>query len=216
MSVLEKFRGKKDGNDGSVGDPFTNAVRANSRNTVLADVDTLLSRYLSAGALLPVMVPTNTHNAAAWFLDYLFEPYDRVPDRVIQTHGGGYIALYAQRINDLMRRFLALDETHQRYVIAVREDGVYWRGDDMAYFPMIVEETVKYKAMGDDEKAGYRRVGEAHRRAVVEGSRRWCEAEAGAMAGDTGAVAGSGGSDLGPAETLWQGVESARDQEMAR
>lgn len=138
-------------------DGFSSAVADNSRAAVMQWVESILTFHASRGGKLPDLVPAGNKTAAAWFLDFLIEPYDKDCDKAMNTHAGGYIALYRQRVADYVRRFLDLSQQDQRYVIAAREDGCYWRGDDMAIFPNIVDETVKYKSMTDTEKAAYRK-----------------------------------------------------------
>lgn len=136
---------------------FDLAVRNNSRASVLEHIEAMLSFHISNGRKLPNLVPAGNKNASAWFLDFLIEPYDKTSDRVFDTHAGGYVSGYLQRVDDYMRRFLSLTEAEQRYVIASKEDGCYWRGDDVRAFPLVVDETVKYKSLSEMGKAAYRK-----------------------------------------------------------
>lgn len=63
---------------------------------------------------------------------------------------------YANRIIFLARVFLRLDDRGQRYVKRASLAHIWWRGDDIQNFRLIVEETLDYRQLNPDEKKKYR------------------------------------------------------------
>jgi len=59
-----------------------------------------------------------------------------------------YIWPYAENAKYLLTKFLNASFELQTIVIAAREDGIYWRGDELDIFYKIIEETEKMKSMG--------------------------------------------------------------------
>ena len=50
--------------------------------------------------------------------------------------------------NYLERKIRRMKPSEQRFIHAGREDGVYWRGQDIETFKRIYEETMKMRSMG--------------------------------------------------------------------
>lgn len=63
---------------------------------------------------------------------------------------------YANRIIYLARCFLKLSEDHQKYIIDAAKQKIWWRGDNIENFRLIVEETVDFRQLSKQEKEVYR------------------------------------------------------------
>jgi hypothetical protein len=72
---------------------------------------------------------------ATWWVDYMMEE----PDLILVTHCLG--------------KYMGLTEEEQKYVVAAREDNIRWRGDDMAFFRTVAENTMVWRDLDDDGKA---------------------------------------------------------------
>lgn len=59
-----------------------------------------------------------------------------------------YVWPYAENAKYLLTKFLNASFELQTIVIAAREDNIYWRGDDLEYFYIMINETEKMRSMG--------------------------------------------------------------------
>jgi len=126
---------------------------------VLGDLKSGLLNILNAATMdHPAhAMPTHAETAVAWFLN-LVEPEHRT-ERPQQVSGRGKQASswrwpYAERVQYLMRVYLGAPIELQQLVVAAREDGIFWRGDDYVFFVRVIDETEKMRELGLDE---YRR-----------------------------------------------------------
>jgi hypothetical protein len=53
----------------------------------------------------------------------------------------------------LDKKYLSLPEHDRRYIDAAREDGIHWRGEDIDFFHKLVEKTMLWRDMSEEEKA---------------------------------------------------------------
>jgi hypothetical protein len=100
-------------------------------------------------------MPGDGSQAVTWFLN-LVEAEHRTerPAEVITKQGKSWVWAYAERIKYLLRKYLMAPLELQQLVVAAREDGIYWRGDDYPFFIIVIDETEKMRGMGLTE---YRR-----------------------------------------------------------
>jgi len=101
-------------------------------------------------------MPTDGATATGWFL-HLVEPEHRTERPKEQSlrkkDGGTWLWPYAERIKYLLRKYLMAPLELQQLVVAAREDGIFWRGDDYPDFICVIDETEK---MRDLELIEYR------------------------------------------------------------
>ena len=64
---------------------------------------------------------------------------------------------YQIRVRNIGKQYEKLKGIDQKFIIAAKEDGFHWRGDDMDFFRKAYDEFMKYKAMTPDDQAEYRR-----------------------------------------------------------
>ncbi len=82
------------------------------------------------------------------------QPFESVekPTQVNVTGKSGAVRWYSPYVERLVTnlvKFLAeLNEKDRRYIVAAKEEGIYWRGDPMKFFYKIVEETERLRKMG--------------------------------------------------------------------
>lgn len=102
---------------------------------------------------LPPPCPANVEDCAVWWREQMQEPEYRGETK-IRSGGDGtdqapnWDCGYAVRCRSSLLRFLALTEQERKFVIAARQDGVFYRGEAMAHFVDIVEETMRQREMG--------------------------------------------------------------------
>lgn len=64
---------------------------------------------------------------------------------------------YAQRIIYLAKKFERISPTDRNYIIRLRKEGIFWRGDDVIMFRAIVDEIKKYRRLDPLKKGQYKR-----------------------------------------------------------
>ncbi|MDD4915411.1 MAG: hypothetical protein PHW13_10310 [Methylococcales bacterium] len=64
---------------------------------------------------------------------------------------------YAERLVYLAREFIRLDDRCRRYVLKAAESKIWWRGDDIQRFRVIVAAQLSYRRLSEAEQAEYRR-----------------------------------------------------------
>lgn len=115
------------------------------------DLEKVLREYMS-WKKLPEFMPPSPHDAATWWIDMQEKPSQQ--DRphkvsVVGDDGFRWICPYHLRISYTLRKFLfAMKEAEQRIIMAAREDGVFWRGDDMYFFMLVIDETQRMRKIG--------------------------------------------------------------------
>ena len=55
---------------------------------------------------------------------------------------------YHSRILYTLSIFLRLSVSDQRIVVAAREDGIFWRGDTIKFFMLVIDETQRMRKIG--------------------------------------------------------------------
>lgn len=116
----------------------------------------MLNSYMTATGCLPAPMPCDPGEALGWALDYLFEPpaASERPRRANKVEGVVWIFPYQERIEYLVRKFLSLeDERDRRLIVRAREDGIYWRGDDLEWFAQYAANAVVIQG-GDNLEVG--------------------------------------------------------------
>ena len=102
------------------------AILANSDAAILAEV----AQTLADGGL--VIGPSSAHEAARWLVTALFAPRDDAAERAwpVRADTNTWSTPYRDRVLYLTRRLLRFSAEDQRTVLACREEGVFWRGED--------------------------------------------------------------------------------------
>ena len=119
------------------------------KNAVREEVSFILQRYMdSVGQIsLPHPMPPNIGAAVDWWIKTM-QPQERRDEYARQSRNGGWHYPYLDRTADTLKRFLRLTIAQKEIVIAAREDGVYWRGDNMDFFMQVVNETMDMHEIG--------------------------------------------------------------------
>lgn len=131
--------------------PAASASPQNSRTDAIQ-----AARNVFAAARGPVNMPPEL------FVDFICEPRqeNERPTVVRHAQGGGAAVWqnpYVCRVIALASKFSRLSEEDRRYIISAKEDGVYWRGDDMELFQRIAPDVSVYKDLSGDAKDLYRK-----------------------------------------------------------
>ncbi len=64
---------------------------------------------------------------------------------------------YVERLVILARKFKSLFDEDRKFILSSRKSGVFWRGDDMSQFIKIVDATLDYRELTNEEKDRYRK-----------------------------------------------------------
>lgn len=132
---------------------------------------------------------------ATWWVDYMLEgpsyPSER-PQRTRVAEGKdgvveGLVEPYVVRVEHYLRKFLGLDDGYQRYILAAREDSIWWRGDDLEFFRIVVENSMRWRELDDDGKAKWKADAIAKAKAVVRKALRRFDSAAPSQAVNVGA-----------------------------
>lgn len=103
----------------------------------------------------PAIMPTDPVVASSWFLKQI-EP-QRYNEKAFlrQTKDGEYyIWPYAERVKHLLRLFMSATPELQKLIVDMRNDNIYWRGDTLDEFQMVIDE---YRVMREIGIAEYRK-----------------------------------------------------------
>ena len=133
------------------------AWRQNGRDMVGAEVEQMLRRKGSEG--LPETMPKTIQAATSWILDYLIDPPDDDESirRMPAFTGFAWRTPYRDRAVHLASKFLHLPPTDQQAIIAYRQDGIRWRGDEVWFLALLAAETLKIQSMEAGKLAAYLR-----------------------------------------------------------
>jgi len=94
-------------------------------------------------------IPKDENAAIDWFMR-LVEPEHRTerPQEIRNKSGQSWRWTYADRVLYLLRKYLVAPLELQQLVVAAREDGIFWRGDDYPFFVCVIDETEKMRDLG--------------------------------------------------------------------
>ena len=87
--------------------------------------------------------------SADWFLKLIQPPQPEEAPRIKNYKGDEWWDWpYEARAIFLFRKYMTCDEEFQKFIIAAREDNIYWRGDEPEFFYLVVKEHERMKEMG--------------------------------------------------------------------
>lgn len=90
------------------------------------------------------------------FWSWLFEPsVEKVEDQ--QLKGNSVNWPYANRLIRLAMQYMKLTSDGRRYVYKARTQDIFWRGDRIDQFEKIVEETLYFRNLDNDQKKDYKK-----------------------------------------------------------
>lgn len=131
----------------------------------------------------PEKMPADNLAAAKWLLNHVLEKHqpEEAPQLKNKTEGRGEAASekcfwvwpYLTRLKIQSRQFLHLSPDYQRYIIAAKEDGIPWRGDEEWLFRKVVAEHQRMMEIGVD---AYRKEVMAKMRGLLSATKRKTEA----------------------------------------
>lgn len=84
-----------------------------------------------------------------FFLKLIQPPQPEEAPKVVNSKGTDrWIWPYETRVIVLFKTYMSCDTEFQKFIIAAREDDIYWRGDDPDFFYLVVKEHERMKVMG--------------------------------------------------------------------
>jgi hypothetical protein len=89
------------------------------------------------------------------FWKYLFDPEGRTEHQFPVKNTVEWP--YANRLIYLARKFIKLSDHDRDFIQMARNQKVFWRGDDIKHFDLIVEETLDFRSLKPDEKERYKK-----------------------------------------------------------
>ena len=145
------------------------------------ECERLLKRWRKVGKPWPHMMPLEGKDAAHWWITEIQEPWDEQHEKPSRTSlmgtkdGQRWLTPYVDRVRAALGIFLRLPADRQRFVVAAREDGYWWRGEHedvwkdgrkVWLFMLVIEQYEAQKRLG---KEAYRQKAVA---AMKEGLRK--------------------------------------------
>ncbi len=118
-----------------------------------ADLEQGLADIIMRCKRKPTVMPDSAFEAANWFMR-LIEPqrhYEKQVDRKTKDGKTYYIWGYADRVKSTLLIFLDIEKKLQELIVAAKQDGIYWRGDDFDFFIKVIDEHEKMKTMGSEK-----------------------------------------------------------------
>jgi len=114
----------------------------------------------------PDCVPANPIDAVQWFIKLMpGQKYDEALRELTSKKGAKYwLWPYADRLKFLVKKFFSVDDELRSLVIAARQDRIEWRGDELEFFVMVIEETEEMHRIGVD---AYRKQARPRIRAMI-------------------------------------------------
>lgn len=114
----------------------------------------LISFLNNSGQKRPANLPSRNIDAAHWWMGIIEQPREHERPREVALPGGQgmrWVCPYTDRAVYTLRRFMALEDPDQKYIIGARGDDIYWRGDDMKFFRGLYEETMNMRDIGREK-----------------------------------------------------------------
>ena len=129
----------------------------------------------------PEQMPTDNRDAARWLLARVIDRHhpEEAPELKSKTLGSGdratvkwfWVWPYLTRIKIQSHQFLRLSPDFQRYIIAAREDGIPWRGEDESLLPdgtnMFRRVVAEHQRMQEVGPEAYRKEAMAKMRGIL-------------------------------------------------
>lgn len=113
---------------------------------LICELSSIIGRHKLAGKLA-----NDTDAAAHRWLDLIEKPNASEAPQKLSNEKTGRVFFrwpYAERAVYCLLKYLALPAEFQKIIIAAREDGIYWRGDDFEFFRKVIDETITMRDMG--------------------------------------------------------------------
>lgn len=105
----------------------------------------------------PSEMPKSPVQAARWWIRMQEPGKNNERPRQMQKksgHGNYWITPYTDRLIHTLGKYIHLPNQDSEFIQAARQEGIFWRGDNMPFFKHASEETKKQREMGAEE---YRR-----------------------------------------------------------
>ncbi len=100
-------------------------------------------------------IPVMLGDSALYFWTQLFqEPQLQEAKRAVKS---SIDWPYANRLIFSARRFKALNDREQHYISKAAKAAIWWRGDELTHFRLIVEETLDYRQLNNNAQSNYRK-----------------------------------------------------------
>ena len=115
---------------------------------VETEINSLLASWAERNSL-PECIPRSLVDE--WWLNMMEPPQpEETPRQVPLNSGEGsrWVCPYHSRILYTLSIFLRLSVSDQRIVVAAREDGIFWRGDTIKFFMLVIDETQRMRKIG--------------------------------------------------------------------
>lgn len=105
----------------------------------------------------PEMMPLDYVQAAQWWVR-MQEPADEIFERPreMPVMGKGETSTrmdypYIRRLCATLRAFLMTDAKQQGFIVAAKEEGIWWRGEDKEHYAVVIREVDSQRVLGVEE-----------------------------------------------------------------
>lgn len=121
---------------------------------------------------LPHQIPRDPMAAANWWIKHQKPAHENIEvprlARVIGKNSvSRWMTPYADRLIASLRKFVTLSKHEQEFIISAVDDGVFYNGDEFAFFHQVYEETQKMRSVGVD---AYRQDAAKNLKAFISGA----------------------------------------------
>lgn len=133
-------------------DPPDGTQQSTSRPPLLKDVLTEIAQSaINSNYRLHEMMPGTAQGIAAWWPTQQEQPtrFD-TPTLGNKKSGDGkyWRTPYIDRVGATLRQFFAAPEHFQTLILAAAEDNIFWRGEDIESFGVVIRETEQMRKIG--------------------------------------------------------------------
>lgn len=136
---------------GDITDKFSSFQKQDRPEQIEEVLVKIILEHIRYRGRLPSFLPENEYAVANWWQDMQEKPTALDKPHKVSVPGKDeyrWESPYIRRLSQTLTKFLSLNENDQRLIIAAKEEGVYWRGDEINFFMKVVSETQRMRKMG--------------------------------------------------------------------
>lgn len=117
---------------------------------------------------IPELMPMRPADAARWWLQRQeAQTFSEYPNYNTDKNGeGSWKCPFNDRVSFTLAKFLSMRKAEQMFIVDHIEQGYPWRGDEIAFYKMVIAETEKFKANPEQ----YKEIGNAVLRSSIRGT----------------------------------------------
>lgn len=131
---------------------MSDTEKKHPQDNIVPDLVQVLQKWRDQKRPLPEMMPKVLADAARWWITMQEPPLMpfELPRqaRVVGDDSQRWEFPYIRRLCITLSAFLRQTSQQQRIIVAAREDGIRWRGEDAEHFALVIAEMERQQQMG--------------------------------------------------------------------